>query len=320
VLAKNEYAITSLYSEITEYIAAALPSKITFPPQPFSTVTLNSLELNWNTPIIDSATMIPINYYKVYWDEGYRNSGDFVLYSFVTSYDQDFFTVSNLETGKLYKFQISAVNDVGEGLLSDEISHYAMTKPSAPQTPYIITSIKTGTDTSSATIGWYAVIETGGVPLTGYKLYAKLLATGVETLVYDGTDKPEILSTVVENLVLNQDYDMYLTALNIYEGPKSLPVRVRAAGLPQAPGPILLISDSRTGTSIGLEWTPPASDGGSPILAYNLVMVTENQADKVIYYGTSLSTKVAGLQSGELYRFRVQCTNVVGKGPWSSIY
>lgn len=158
VLAKNEYAITSLYSEITEYITAALPAKIAFPVQPFSTVTLNSLELNWITPTIDSATMIPINYYKVYWDEGFRNSGDFVLFGLVTSYDQDFYTVTNLETGKLYKFQISAVNDVGEGVLSDEISHYAMTKPDAPQKPYIITSVKSGTLTSSATIGWYAVI------------------------------------------------------------------------------------------------------------------------------------------------------------------
>ena len=41
------------------------------------------------------------------------------------------------------------------------------------------------------------MIETGGIPLTGYKLYAKLASTGVETLVYDGTDKPEVLTTVV---------------------------------------------------------------------------------------------------------------------------
>ncbi len=31
VLARNEYAIKSEYSEISEYIAAALPAKITFP-------------------------------------------------------------------------------------------------------------------------------------------------------------------------------------------------------------------------------------------------------------------------------------------------
>lgn len=200
-----------------------------------------------------------------------------------------------METGRLYKFQISAVNDVGEGLLSNEIVHYAMSLPSAPQTPYIITSVKTGVATASATIGWYAVIETGGIPLTGYKLYAKLLSTGVETLVYDGTDKPEVLTTIVQNMILDQDYDLYLTALNIYEGPRSGPLRVRAAGLPFAPGPILEIADSRTGSSIGLEWSAPSSNGGSPILAYTLVQVIENQEDKLFYYGPSLSSKVAGL-------------------------
>jgi len=33
-----------------------------------------------------------------------------------------------------------------------------MSLPAAPQTPYIITSVKTGAATASATIGWYAVI------------------------------------------------------------------------------------------------------------------------------------------------------------------
>lgn len=158
VLAKNEYDILSQYSDITEWIAAALPAKITFPANPFSEYGKTSLLITWITPVINAATMIPINYYKVYWDEGYRNSGDFALLSQVTSYDQNFYRVTNLETGRLYKFQISAVNDVGEGILSNEIVHYAMSLPAAPQTPYIITSVKTGAATASATIGWYAVI------------------------------------------------------------------------------------------------------------------------------------------------------------------
>jgi Fibronectin type III domain len=85
--------------------------------------------------------MIPINQYNIYWDEGYRNSGDFVLLDTVTSYDQNFYMVTNLVTGQLYKFQISAVNDVGEGVLSDEIAHYAMAYPGIPLAPYIITSV-----------------------------------------------------------------------------------------------------------------------------------------------------------------------------------
>jgi hypothetical protein len=48
--------------------------------------------------------MIPINYYKVYRDEGYLDYADYVLLSLVTSYDQNFCRVTNLETGRLYKF------------------------------------------------------------------------------------------------------------------------------------------------------------------------------------------------------------------------
>ncbi len=60
--------------------------------------------IEWITPVINTLTMIPIKYYKIYWDEGYRNSGDFVLLSLVTSYDQNFYQATNLDTGKLYKF------------------------------------------------------------------------------------------------------------------------------------------------------------------------------------------------------------------------
>lgn len=75
VRAVSEYSIESSYSEISEYIAAALPAKITFPVDPFPIKAKSTLQISWNTPTIVPATMIPINYYKVYWDEGYRNSG-----------------------------------------------------------------------------------------------------------------------------------------------------------------------------------------------------------------------------------------------------
>ena len=40
----------------------------------------------------------------------------------------------------------------------------------------------------------------------------------------------------------------------------------------------------------------------------------------MFYYGPSLSAKVAGLNSGELYSFKVRATNVVGLGAWSSVF
>ena len=49
-----------------------------------------------------------------------------------------------------------------------------------------------GDMTASITLAWNPLIDTGGVPLTGYKLYAVDEAQ-TETLVYDGTDSPEIV-------------------------------------------------------------------------------------------------------------------------------
>jgi hypothetical protein len=66
---------------------------------------------------------------------------------------------------------VIAINKVEESLVkSAEISSYAMSKPGKPCQPDRIFSIKDGT-TAKVTIGWYALIETGGVLLTSYKLY-----------------------------------------------------------------------------------------------------------------------------------------------------
>ena len=60
---------------------------------------------------------------------------------------------------------------MGEGSLSSEIESYAKSLPGTPLTPYRIDSVKSGASTADLTIGWYSLTETGGVPLTGYKLY-----------------------------------------------------------------------------------------------------------------------------------------------------
>ncbi len=95
---------------------------------------------------------------------------------------------------------------------------------------------------------------------------------------------------------------------------------MRAAGLPTAPGSIIETTGTRTGHSIGLQWTAPSSDEGSAIVSYTLVQVRENRDDETVYYGTGLSTIVSDLVAGQEYSFRVKATNLVGDGAWSSIY
>ena len=84
-----------------------------------------------------------------------------------------------------------------------------------------------------------------------------------------------------------------MSGLNPYEGSQSTSVTARAAGLPSAPGAITEVSNSRSGSSFGLQWTAPSSNGGSAVtIAYTLVIVTDNQPDQVVYYGTGLSAVI----------------------------
>ena len=41
--------------------------------------------------MIDTANMLPIDSYKVYWDKGYLLSGNFELKAVINSYDQYFY-------------------------------------------------------------------------------------------------------------------------------------------------------------------------------------------------------------------------------------
>lgn len=74
------------------------------------------------------------------------------------------------------------------------------------------------------------------MPLTGYKLYAQQADSDTITLVYDGTDSPEIVQTQISGLTLDADYSFYVTGLNPFEGPESDSATFRLAGRPDEPG------------------------------------------------------------------------------------
>lgn len=194
-----------------------------------------------------------------------------VLVGTVNSEQQNFFKVSNLVTAKLYSFKVSAVNEIAEGPLSVLKQTLAMDVPGTPLIPYLIDSQDTSPTDAEVTIGWYPVTDTGGVPLSGYKLYQYTYPSTVPSLVYDGTNQPDILSATISGLVLDSDYGFFVTALNPSESEESEVLDVRAAGKPGAPGIISMVAGSMTGTSMKLQWTVPLLDGGSSITAYTLV-------------------------------------------------
>lgn len=59
--------------------------------------------------------------------------------------------------------------------------------PGKPQAPYRVSSEQTSETTASITLAWHPLIETGGVPATGFKLYS-IDEDNLTVLEFDGAD------------------------------------------------------------------------------------------------------------------------------------
>jgi hypothetical protein len=121
----------------------------------------------------------------------------------VEAYNQFFYTATDLVTGQFYRFQLSAVNKIGESLLPSEIvSHYAQSLPGVPDSPRRVASLKTSATTASITLAWNPLLVTGGVPITGFKLYSVDRNENI-VLQLDATNQPQILTHTIKDLLLD---------------------------------------------------------------------------------------------------------------------
>lgn len=73
------------------------------------------------------------------------------------------YEVEGLKSGSFYRFQVSAINDVGESSPSAEVSLQAADLPDAPSQPQLVSST-----TNSVVISWEPPADNGGATITQY--------------------------------------------------------------------------------------------------------------------------------------------------------
>ncbi len=307
VRAKSGNIVAGDYSPIAQLYAASVPDQIAIDT---STIELNGdqITLSWVKPTIDSSTQLDILGYRVYSNEGFRTY-DFVLFKDIPNYDLTETTITNLLSGIEYGYKVSAYNAVGEGAKSNTYYTYAMSKPGTPDAPKRVTSTQDSVTEASIQLSWEPVFNTGNVPLTGYKLYQRDTVTDSTTTAYDGSGSATTLTYTVANLVLDRDYEFWVTALNPIESDTSEIITLRAAGFPDAPTSITKVDSSAT--TLEITWPIVTNDGGSAILAYTLVEEVYYESsgkiiDQVKYFGTDTSALIDGLVSGSTYAFKVK--------------
>jgi hypothetical protein len=107
VRTRSEQHLESAFSSISMFYAAPLPPQVTFETTDDAHLETSrvSIQLTWIQPTL-SADELAIDGYRLYWDAGFRSSGNFTELAYLDSYDQNFYNVTGglLTTGHTYRF------------------------------------------------------------------------------------------------------------------------------------------------------------------------------------------------------------------------
>jgi hypothetical protein len=222
-------------------------------------------------------------------------------------------TVTGLNPGQKYTFEVRAVNQFGAGAfgVSNEITAAGI--PNAP------TALQATRGNSSVSLSWTPGADNSSA-ITGYTLQIRNGATVVETRSITGN----VSSAVISGLNNGTAYNFRLLAINAVGTsavsqasntvtPATLPGLVQIAAPSQGPAGGALTASAN--------WNPPLSNGGANVTNYRVRALrmaadgtTVLSVEGDITVGANARTRAFTLPAGS-YRFDVSAINGVGEGP-----
>ncbi len=176
------------------------------------------------------------------------------------------YKVTNLMTGFSYKFRVKAVNKEGEGEVS--MSTSSIFTAILPSQPFDLT-LKSRSNTHIQ-ISWSSPASSGGLPLTGFKVFWALNSTEY-TQIITGNELNSAIKEFTDTSVSAGDIHSYriVATNNLYESLLSDPIRIIASNLPQRPmNPPTVSTVTATSATITVDPLLPIQNGGSSITGY----------------------------------------------------
>ncbi|XP_072180963.1 twitchin-like [Diadema setosum] len=224
-------------------------------------VTENSVTLTWSPPESDGGS--PVTNYIVEKREPDRDRWVKATRAPITD---TAFTVTDLAPKREYEFRVIAENKSGASVASEPsksvIAKPPYDVPEVPGQPEVSNVTKSG-----LTLTWEPPEFDGGSPITNYVVEMK----DRFSVRWSTLGRPNKTIYKVTGLRQGSEYEFQVRAENkAGVGEPSLSTRPVVAKDPyDVPGPPSRPETSNvTETSVTLTWTPPTSDGGSPITGY----------------------------------------------------
>ncbi|MFC5930657.1 heme peroxidase [Cryobacterium melibiosiphilum] len=217
--------------------------------------------------------------------------------------------VPGLANGSAYRFQVSATNANGTSAYSALSNAVTPIAPVVPG-PAIIGVPVAGN--AQVAVNWLPPVAIpNSPPVTGYVVRTYV---GSETVPVRTSTVGNVTSIGIVGLLNGTGYTFDVAAINsVGTGPASAR---SAVATPVGPAGAPTIGVSVAGiASATVNWTAPASDGGSPITGYSVRTFIGNvQQGTPLVTGNVTTVVVSGLTNGTAYRFDVAAINAVGTG------
>ena len=311
-------------------VAATAPPQNRAPDTPdtpdVSVQDSTSLSVSWTEPASDGGSTI--TGYRVQWKEaaGSWDTPEDVSEEAATGTSH---TITGLTDGTEYSVRVLAINDIGEGLPSDDGS-------GTPRETVPPELSEASVDGAALTLTFSEALDGNSEPApTAFTVKVSGNAGAVDSVDVSGSS----VTLTLASAVTSQDtVTVSYTVPGSESGERlrdaagnaaasfadesvtndTAPAAPAETRVPDAPGaPEVSAQDS---TSLAVTWTEPASDGGSAITGYRVQWKEaagrwDTPADVSEAEDTGTSHTITGLTDGTEYSVRVIAVNSVGDGP-----
>ena len=182
--------------------------------------------------------------------------------------------------------------------------------PSAPQ------GLFASAGNAQVGLTWQQPASNGGTPIVNYNIWRGTTSGGESFLAQIGN-----LTSYTDTAVANgQTYYYQVTAVSWNgEGPRSNEASAKPVAPPSPPSAPRSLQATAGNRQVTLTWQAPASNGGTPIVNYNVWRGTSSGGESFLTQIGNITTYTdTGLTNGQTYYYQVTAVSWNGEGPRSA--